>query len=210
MELLGKVFGMKREDTTIAFKRALFMNFEDYVRIQNTIASAPDESHIFYDIRFGVMDFELYKKEIFQFSKISDAMLGEMTYENFLALVKKFFPEFMGGKPLDKSDIYNLYANPLGLKCVPPEEGVVDKEGAFESLITKYYFPDSDEVEHLGDLLNYVGICTFSAPFPFCTISNIGAFFPLSSDQYMFLDFSNCYDDNWPEHKNAITYYRDK
>ncbi len=155
-------YSMVAEMFDPTYLRCIVMNAEDYLTIITDISNGIYKEY--YDIRFFPIDFLDYLQILRGLKDMEDIIQDE---QDLYSLVKTFLPILFNGKPMDRYDVIDLYANNLGLKCVPSSdnEWIINNKrpiftyyatsksyslDAFVDLSTMIYGIDS----YIGDLKN--------------------------------------------------------
>lgn len=115
--MVAKIFGDQ-------YLRCIAMNYEDYLTIKTDISNGIYKEY--YNIRFFPIDFLDYLQITRGLKDANEYLenLGEDEQDklDLCNLVKTFMPKILNGKPMDRYDVIDLYANNLGLKCVPSSD----------------------------------------------------------------------------------------
>ncbi len=133
-----KFYSMVAEMFDPTYLRCIVMNAEDYFTIATDISNGIYKEY--YDIRFFPIDFLDYLQILRGLKDLENLSEDE---QDLYSLVKTFLPILFNGKPMDIYDVIDLYANNIGLKCVPSsdDEWIINNK---KPILTYYDASKSD------------------------------------------------------------------
>ena len=145
-----KFYSMVAKMFDDTYLRCIVMNAEDYFTIATDISNGIYREY--YDIRFFPIDFLDYLQILRGMKDVENLFEDE---QDLYSLVKTFLPILFNGKPMDRYDVIDLYANNLGLKCVPSSdnEWIIDSK---RPIFTYYATSKSYSLDTFVDLSTMV------------------------------------------------------
>ena len=151
-ELLGLIEPAKvLSGDLLNYKRALMIDYDDLTKAVADCSTSTESIKNYYNIKFRPINFKDYAELYFSFRSYPDE---EATYDPIRS------PQEFGNKIMDQYDVINLYANDLGLKCVPFSEEYGDHYDSFDQLamstIEQYFFNDINM--DFDNIINQIGI----------------------------------------------------
>lgn len=146
-EWLNKAFPISGDTT---YRKLLLPNLDDFLKIQSLKVG-----ETMYDIRFTPISYLQYMQltDVIEKTKLMP-LKSEIDWVN---LVKKYAPVYVGGTAMGREDILNLYTKPYGFKCVEKSSLSDGCNSKITTLIGKNLFGSATDIGN--DAVKKTGMC---------------------------------------------------